>query len=243
MGTLYLAEIYIIPKQSLQELLSNPTIDPVNLSEGIIGTLDVNFKKTVGDLKGSFKTAHLGFLRPAHPIRDEFPWHMKLAIKRPFYTNFSTPNNTEQASSSKKGKRAKPIYRYVLGSEVQELVQEIRCLIWGNALMEFVYEFIEQEVKSRGPPSFTIPSFRFIRCALAITRSPESLAILAEEYIDGKYLKYIDNRIPTPFNDITDPDELHRANFLAFVQHVQWKKIGQKVFVTDFQGNQVCNCV
>lgn len=46
----------------------------------------------------------------------------------------------------------------------------------------------------------------------------------------------MDNRIPVPFEDITDPEDLHCAEFLAFTQHVQWNKTGQKVFVTDFQG-------
>lgn len=162
---------------------------------------------------------------------------MKLAIKRFFHTNLNILNDPNQASSSKKGRRVKqPIQRYVLGSELHDLAQEIRCLIWADALMDFVYDFIRQQIKARGTPSFTIPSFRFVRSALVVSRSPESHATLAEEYIDGKYLKYMDNRLPIPFDDITDPDEVHRANFLAFAQHVQWKKVGQKVFVTDFQG-------
>lgn len=60
--------------------------------------------------------------------------------------------------------------------------------MWGNAL-EFVYEFIKQEVKFRGTPSFTIPSFRFVHCALVIARTPHSHAILAEEIYQWKILE------------------------------------------------------
>lgn len=102
--------------------------------------------------------------------------------------------------------------------------------------MDLVYKFIEQQVKQRGKPPFIIPTLRFVRSAVIVARSPENIVLLAEELIEGKYLKYMDNQIAAPFEDIIDPDELHRANFLAFAQHVQWMKSNGRVFVTDFQG-------
>lgn len=103
-GNLYVAEIYVLPRRLLTELLQNPNINFLELGiKAIHGTLDVDLKHTIGKMQGSFKTAHQGSVRATNPsAEDGFPWQMKLAIKRPYYTNLAEEISSISSSKNRK---------------------------------------------------------------------------------------------------------------------------------------------
>ncbi|KAJ7585298.1 hypothetical protein C8J56DRAFT_145300 [Mycena floridula] len=48
-------------------------------------------------------------------------------------------------------------------------------------------------------------------------------------------MKYIGNASAVPFKDLSDGDA-EKALFLSFLQHVQYEKTRQLVYVSDYQG-------
>ena len=125
-------------------------------------------------------------------------------------------------------------------TQVVKLSSEINCLRWASALMDLVYKFMAAHLKSRNAtPPFKIPKMRFIDTALAIAENSGHDTYMIEEIIDeavdGEFIKYIGNSSAKPFQHF-DSDVSHRANFLAFCQHVQYSKTKQLAFVGDFQG-------
>jgi len=112
--------------------------------------------------------------------------------------------------------------------------QELRCLPFAAALMQLVYAFVARELKNLGSPPFSIPQMRYVQAARARVQ-PVDNSLLLEELIDDSFVKYTNNydSIPLLYLGI---EELHRANFLCFSQHVQLEKTEQNVFISDFQG-------
>ncbi len=125
--------------------------------------------------------------------------------------------------------------------QFQYLMMEVSCLVWAQALLDMVYDYIRETDDFRNLP-FNIPHFWFVMAAIAIEQS--SLAFvkktfLLEEVIDtdaeGPFWKYLNNVLSEPLAMDTKKDE-ERANFLAFSQHVQYWKTKKQVFVSDYQG-------
>jgi alpha-kinase family protein len=125
----------------------------------------------------------------------------------------------------------------------QNLTVEVKCLVWAQALLDIVYDF----VKGESDPPFHVPQFRFVKAAIAIEQSSSTVtsvkktSFLLEEDIDsateGKFRKFLNNVSPEPLVMKTKEDE-QRANFLAFSQHVQYWKTKKQVFVSDYQGRK-----
>ncbi|KAH7919660.1 kinase-like protein, partial [Leucogyrophana mollusca] len=116
--------------------------------------------------------------------------------------------------------------------------------VWGSALLGVSYGFMRQqsETLGLGDPPFEIPKFRFVEMALAIEQgktNKEARVFLLEEEIrpevEGPFKKYINNDSAKLFLFFNDEDN-HRAEFLAFTQHVQYFKTKKCVFVSDYQG-------
>ena len=110
-------------------------------------------------------------------------------------------------------------------------------------LLDFTYKFIWREINARGEPPFRIPELRFTHVMVAIVQETSSeKAFLVEEWIDScetdyPFLKYIDNRLPSPcVSDIAPSNSHNIAAFLAFAQHVQWEKTQYSAFTSDYQG-------
>jgi hypothetical protein len=129
-------------------------------------------------------------------------------------------------------------------TQFQHLTMEVSCLVWAQALLNLVYDFIKE---SEGPTKlpFHIPQLRFIQAAIAIEQSSSTsvkkVTFLLEEVIDenteGPFRKYLNNVSPEPLVMETKEDK-ERAKFLAFSQHVQYWKTKKQVFVSDYQGKQ-----
>jgi hypothetical protein len=125
--------------------------------------------------------------------------------------------------------------------QFQCLMMEVSCLVWAQALLDIVYDYI-RETDDFGNLPFNIPHFRFVTAAIAIEQSSSAVVkktFLLEEVIDtdaeGPFRKYLNNVSSEPLAMDTKKDE-ERANFLAFSQHVQYWKTKKQVFVSDYQG-------
>ena len=132
--------------------------------------------------------------------------------------------------------------------QAQHLWMEIACLVWAQALLDMVYEYMEEEAGDLSGVPFFIPRFRFVQAALAVEQNPSGetrrkapAAFLLEEVIDAKtegpFRKYLNNVSPVPLTMESKEDE-KRALFLAFSQHVQYWRTKKQVFVSDYQGKQ-----
>ena len=128
--------------------------------------------------------------------------------------------------------------------QFQNLSMEIACTVWAQALLDLVYKFISEEIRS----PFNIPKFRFVELALAMEDSPDGMkkqngtVFLVEEVIakekEGRFQKYLNNISPVPLTMTCKEDE-NRGKFLAFSQHVQYWKTKKQVFVSDYQGKEI----
>ena len=134
--------------------------------------------------------------------------------------------------------------------QFQNLAMEVSCLVWAQALLDIVYDFIKEDSDSNSTKNlpflpFPIPQFRFVKAAIAIEQSSSAVTsvkkttFLLEEVVDssteGPFRKFLNNVSPEPLVMKTKEDE-ERAKFLAFSQHVQYWKTKNKVFVSDYQG-------
>ena len=125
-------------------------------------------------------------------------------------------------------------------TQFQYLTMEVTCLVWAQALLGIVYDFIEAETKDCPNLPFKIPQFCFVKAAIAIEASPmKKITFLLEEVIDadveGPFRKYTNNVSAIPLAMKTKEDN-ERARFLAFSQHVQYWKTKKQAFVSDYQG-------
>ena len=99
--------------------------------------------------------------------------------------------------------------------QFQNLTMEVSCLVWAQALLNIVYDFIKEESDSdlggAGPSKlpilpFHIPQFRFVKAAIAIEQSSSTSvkksSFLLEEVIDSKvegpFRKFLNNVSPEP---------------------------------------------
>ena len=123
-------------------------------------------------------------------------------------------------------------------TQVTKLTGKINCLRWASALMGLVYDHINDYTRLHGPVPLTIPSMHFVKSALAIAEDTHDTFLL-EEVIDdamgGTFVKYIGNGSAQPY-DFLQGDDIHRAEFLSFAQHLQYLKTDRLAFVSDFQG-------
>jgi len=107
--------------------------------------------------------------------------------------------------------------------------------------MACVYDFIEREEGRLGSPPFQVPQMQFVQSGLAISMSEDRAAFLLEEFIDADndqghwYVKYLNNNSAKP-RSFAMEEQVLRADFLSFAQHVQFVQTGGLAFVSDFQG-------
>ncbi|KIJ32594.1 hypothetical protein M422DRAFT_143487, partial [Sphaerobolus stellatus SS14] len=97
-----------------------------------------------------------------------------------------------------------------------------------------------------------VPSICYVNSALITVHAPTTLKpnnkiyLLAEDFIEDTFTKYMNNIEPTLFDDLegVDPDI---GQFLIFLQHLQWHITEGTIFLNDFQGGQEiltdCQCI
>ena len=189
-------------------------------SEGPIA-LTMMYNPNVAPKYGSFKRALFGHL--SHPV---FSGSSSICIKQCWYPCKSS------------GSRL----LYDNYTQITKLSAEINCMRWASALMGIVYDFMEKHIATYGEPAFVIPNMRFVKNALVIadtTRETYMIEEVINEGADGTFMKYIGNGSVKPL-DFPTGEAAHRAQFLAFSQHVQYVKTKWLAFIGDFQGRFFC---
>ncbi|KLO07949.1 hypothetical protein SCHPADRAFT_835928, partial [Schizopora paradoxa] len=129
--------------------------------------------------------------------------------------------------------------------QLAHLGDEVTCLMWASAFTTAVTRYVTQVITDKGNPPFQVPHFEYVTGALAMevtfnhAQEKRVNAWLVERRISkeeqGPWRKYINNDSPVPLKQ-TNEDDITRAHFLAFSQHLQYKITGKLAFVSDYQG-------
>ena len=187
--------------------------------------------------RGGFKLAYFGTSNP--PLFGSSP---AICAKQSFYSK-----NVERCDGSITVRQDIP---YDSIKQAQDLIMEITCLNWAQALLAMVYAFIDEWSEAQGGKSkaIEIPTMQFVRAGLAIEQvqqGAEARCFLIEELISdsdsskgGSFRKYLNNTSAKPCS-FTDEEDIRRAKFLAFAQHVQYFKTKKRAYVADFQGGSI----
>jgi len=145
------------------------------------------------------------------------------------------------------------IMRLAYAEEERSVFDKAKILVWASALLKLAYDFIDAKVDKHiadgsAPPGFDIPEFRFVAAGIAIAQKPvvasttssgtNRAVYLLEERLPGQksdFVKYLHNASARSDLDANDPD-YPLAQFLEFLQHVQYQITHAVVYVSDFQG-------
>ena len=221
---------------SFNELLSNRDWkDHLIFSDSSSAHLRLNMSPN-SRKRGGFKLAYFGTSNP--PLFGSSP---AICAKQSFYTK-----QVERCDGSSMTVRQDIPYDSI--KQAQDLIMEIACLNWAQALLAMVYAFIDEwsEAQARGSgksKAIDIPNMRFVQAGLAIEQvqlGAEARCFLLEELISnsekgGSFRKYLNNTSSKPCR-FKNADDTQRAEFLAFAQHVQYFKTKKRAYVADFQG-------
>jgi hypothetical protein len=97
-------------------------------------------------------------------------------------------------------------------------------------LSGLMYKFVDKGITLHGMPPFGIPCMHFVKASLAIKHATsefdDTRAFLLEEVIGGDkghFRKYLNNVSAAPVS-FTSKDDKEQAEFLTFLQHVQYFK-------------------
>ncbi|THH10131.1 hypothetical protein EW146_g8471 [Bondarzewia mesenterica] len=194
----------IRPQRTFDQLIESP-----NWRDEILKTAPVATKlhydlKSKGSF-GAFKKAQMGRLGD-----DVFNTGSNtIAIKQAFYQN--SGSNIRIFYDSRE--------------QAKELVMEMNCLVWADALMNLVYDFIKDErIRRDESCPFDIPHLRFVHIGLAIAQkqgSDDRLTCLVEEWVDA---------------EVEGPFRSSACTLFGLCAHLQFWKTGGQVFIADFQG-------
>jgi hypothetical protein len=125
--------------------------------------------------------------------------------------------------------------------------------------MEFTYDFIfDYAQTNHAPPGVEdfmsiIPLFRFVDAGVAVVVKPlettstgrpstQRATYLLEEMLPGspaEFVKYMNNSEATTILERDDSDSEYKlAEFLMFMQHVQYQITHGTAYISDFQGKK-----
>jgi hypothetical protein len=217
------------------------------------GSLAINSQQWLG--QGAAKTTHSAILSIFNaPSESSSRLGRKpnepVVAKRFYIASGSVPKIWTGVVS----KEAK-ITRYSFEDERRKVEAEANLLYWADSLMSLANGWIQTQIAQRNrdgdPCPFTIPQLRFVRGGVASfqgaynTHEPGKLfyqpnaTYLIEEVIPsalGDFTKYVHNVDPTPQLPSFGGPAYEIAEFLCFVQHLQYWKTEAMVYISDFQG-------
>jgi len=213
----------VIPvREWSEEDLSNK-LDILNLPR-VQGEIEADLAVSKS-LTGTFKTAHHG--RLSFPVTGvPACFNQKICVKQAYQLNADGTMGHFRGNA-----------------DYEKIVKEIICLDWATMLLDLAYSFIEAAVAEHGEPPGGIPRLRFVRTMLAEvmpTVEPQEKYFLIEEWVGdtGAFVKYINNGHPGSCVRTNAPAAAHKiAEFLCFVQHVQYNQTGRLAFTSDYQGS------
>jgi hypothetical protein len=250
-----------LPSFTFQELVAAPTqfmiIDHSSTATHFRAHLIYNPDERIG--KGTFKTANRATLefdnsKPLVGLGSGDTEKLAIALKRPFHNAKPVP---KQRAGLRSDTTSAPVSCYTVADEQHSVTGEAKLLVWANALLEFAYEFIFEYARKvsatarLGGVDFweKIPAFRFVDAGVAVVMKPlektptgkpstQRATYLLEEMLPGSpadFVKYMNNASATAILERDDPD-YKLAEFLMFVQHVQYQITHGTAYISDFQG-------
>jgi alpha-kinase family protein len=211
---------------------------------------------------GTFKTANRATLefdnmRPSVGLGSTIALDkLVVALKRPFLEVKTTSN---QPSRSVNSNTRAPVSRLTVTDEQHAVTGEAKLLVWVKALFEFTYDFIfDYAQNNHAPPGVEdfmsiIPVFRFVDGGVAVVVKPletsagrpstQRATYILEEILPGTkedFSKYLNNSSVTTLikRDESESDYL-LAEFLMFMQHVQYQITHGTAYISDLQGKKV----
>jgi hypothetical protein len=160
-------------------------------------------------------------------------------------------------AGSKRSTVTAPVSRLTVTDEEYAVTGEANLLVWANALLEFAYDFIfDYAQNNNAPPGVEdfmsiIPLFRFVEAGVAVVVKPlettsagqpstQRATYLLEEMLPGspaEFVKYLNNFEATTIFERGD-SEYELAEFLMFMQHVQYQITHGTAYISDFQGTK-----
>lgn len=223
------------PRDDKQHPLSAHFLDQKH-PQSVMLHLDLSKDHT---MKGGFKLAHPGSSNP--PLFRS----QDICAKETYYVK-------EKEQQSVAGQPAKPIRQNIPHDgeyQLCYLILELKCLIWGSALLKLVYAFIDKFLEGEqlhiDSLPVKVPVMRFVSAGIAVEQlsagsgSGANRVFLVEESIgggtEGKFRKYMSNVLTQSFA-FQDEEDQNTADFLKFSQHVQYWKTKGLAFVSDYQG-------
>lgn len=185
----------------------------------VLGTLTINFDYLLGD-NGVQKQAFQGVAKLGpHAVKTNRIWLTG--------TNTVCVKNLKEVPLKKAGRGKKQVIDDDLLMKM--LVDEVASLECASALLEYCKSILKAEVTGK--------SIAFVRCALARDINNPSSIFMIEELIADKFLKFIHNARPYPMASLLDdPQALAVAEYLSFMQHLQFNVTRGLTFTSDFQG-------
>ena len=211
---------------SLNELIKASSSNDIHNRPSFRATLTVKTGQTIGT-RGAFKTAHVAVI-------SDIEGDQELAAP------FAQGHHCAKQFYKEKGKN-KAVGRKDVSSEARDCLAEMMGHEWADSLFAQVNAFVDKKVSELGYPEFPIPRMRYVSAAVVRTFSPKEKVFLVEELIgedDGQFIKYIHNSEARPTMNAETDEEKYIAEFLCFVQHVQYTLSGKQVFTSDIQGEQ-----
>jgi len=196
--------------------------------------------------RGGFKIAYFGSMK--FPLFHEATENsdQRQSIPEPVCAKQAFYHHPQNTSNIPGQRTDSTIIPYLGPAAITRMIMELRCLVWAQALLDVVYDLISAfDLKNGGSPhDLNRPLFQFVAASLAIEQGKEkreTQAFLIEELIsephEGRFRKYLNNASPIPCQfPGNNLENLERAEFLAFTQHVQYWKTNKLVFVADYQG-------
>jgi hypothetical protein len=221
------------------------------------GTLAIESQQWLG--QGAAKTTHSAILSIFNaPSSSSDSTHLgrkpneQVVAKRFYFASDVVP----KTSAGVVPKAAK-ISRYAFDDERKKVEAEANLLYWADSLMSLANSWIQAQITQRNtngdPCPLIIPQLRFVRGGVASVQggyhTPTSgklfyqpnTTYLVEEVIPetlGHFTKYVHNVDATPQLPSFGGPAYEIAEFLCFVQHLQYWKTEAMVYISDFQGTR-----
>ena len=240
---------YDIDPKPLNDLLegSNRRFH-IDYENGLQGSLAINCRHILG--RGAAKTTHSAILSVLNaPSSSSGLGHKPnepVVAKRFYYIA-----NDVTGVVPKEAK----IMRYSLEDERRKVEAEANLLYWADSLMSLANSWIQAQIAQRtncgDPCPLNIPKLRFVRGGVASVQGAYHKAELGKLYYQpsatyiieepitsalGEFTKYVHNVDATPQLPSFDEPAYEIAEFLCFVQHLQYWKTDAMVYISDFQG-------
>jgi hypothetical protein len=227
----------------------------IDYKNGLRGSLAINSRRWLG--QGAAKTTHSAILSIFNASSSAGLGRKpnESVVAKRFYIPNVVPNDVaDPGEVTVRSKEAK-ITRYSYEDERRKVEAEANLLYWADSLMLLANSWIHAQITKRTSNGdlcpLTIPQLRFVRGGVASfqggyhTHEPGRLffqpnaTYLIEEVIPstlGDFTKYVHNVDATPQLPSFGGPAYEIAEFLCFVQHLQYWKTDAMVYISDFQG-------